>query len=139
MTGVISYPIPAFQNVPIAPQYFAPSRFVITAVTLGMTTLITTSVNHNYVINQLVRLIIPNTYGCRQLNEQTGYVISIPAANQVQLDINSIGIDPFVTSTQTTQPQILAVGDKNNGAINDDGRSYLKPFIPGSFRNISPK
>jgi hypothetical protein len=137
--GVLSYPIPAYQNVPIEAQFYRPSRFVITAITLGLTTIVTTSVAHNYVINMLVKFIIPNTYGCRQLNEQQGYVLSIPSTTQVEVMIFSIGFDPYIASTQTTQAQILAIGDKNNGTINDDGRQYVAPYIPGSFRNISPK
>lgn len=95
-TGVISYPIPAYQNVPINAQYYQPSRFVITAITLGLTTTVTTSTAHNYVIGQEVRFIIPIPYGSFQLNEQTGYVISIPSITQVVVSINSLrNVDTF--------------------------------------------
>ena len=76
-------PIPPYTNPPIEPQYFKPSRFVITDVQLGRTTLVTTSDNIDYVVNQQVRLLIPSSFGCYQINEQTGYVISIPMPNQV--------------------------------------------------------
>jgi len=135
---VISYPIPPYQNVPITPQYYQPSRFVISAVSLGITTTVTTTIDHNYVIGQLTRLIIPPTYGCRQLNESQGYVLSIPAANQVVLNINSTGADPFVSSSATTQPQILAIGDVNFGSTNTNGRTNNITYIQGSFINISP-
>jgi len=72
---------------------------------------VTTSIDQNYVIGQLVRLDIPPGFGARQLNQQTGYVISIPAANQVVLTINSFNVDAFQTSTQITKPQIVAIGD----------------------------
>lgn len=135
---VISGPVPAYSNVAVNPQYYAPRQFFISAITLGQTTLVTTSADHNYVIGQLTRLIIPQFNHTRQLNEQLGMVISIPNTNQVVLAINSVGYDPFVTSTYPTQPQILAIGDINSGDINSSGNVNEGTFIPGSFINISP-
>ncbi len=141
---VLSYPIPAYQNLPIEAQFYQPSRFVISAIDEGPTTLITTSVNHNYVIGQDVRLNIPVAYGAYELNSQSGVVIDIPAANQVTLNINSINMDAFnptpvfVLHQDLTQPQIIAIGDFNSGVTNSSGISQTGTFIPGSFQNISP-
>lgn len=137
MSGVISYPIPPYQNLPIEPQNYQPSQFFISAVTLGTTTTITTTTNVNYVIGQLVRLIIPSYSGCRQLNQQQGYVVSIPSSNQVVLNINSSGYDSFKTSSFPTQPQIVSIGDVNSGATYSTIVNLPSPFIPGSFQNIS--
>lgn len=136
---IISYPIPPYSNVPINAQYYEPSQFFISAITQGITTTVTTTVNNNYVINQLVRLIIPPTFGIRQLNGQEAYVIAIPNPNQVILNIDSTNYDPFISSSATTQPQILAIGDINFGAINNSGRTNNGTFVPGSFINISPQ
>jgi hypothetical protein len=136
---LLNGPQAPYNNPPIEPQNFKPSRFVISAVTLGFTTLVTTSVNHNYVIGQECRLIIPPGYGCRQLNGVTGLVDSIPNPNQVVLLINSNGGDLFIAANLRQLPQILAIGDINSGATNDDGRRYTKSYIQGSFRNISPQ
>jgi hypothetical protein len=137
LNTVLSPPIPAYQNFPIQPQNYQPSRFVITAISRGITTTITTSVNHNYVVGQQVRTLIPPTFGTRQLNEQTSYVISIPSSNQVQLNINSNGMDPFILSSATVVAQIVSVGDVNQGQINANGlmNQGLSPY--GSFINIS--
>jgi hypothetical protein len=138
MSGVISYPIPPYSNVPIYPQWYAPRSYFISAITLGVTTTITTTVSQDYVIGQLVRLVIPPTFGTRELNGQSGYVISIPASNQVVISINSVGYTPFQTSSATTLPQILPIGDVNTGVINDSGRSSVGTYIPGAFIDISP-
>lgn len=134
-------PTPAYNNVPIAPQNFKPSRFFITAIALGSTTTITTSVPNNYVIGQLVRLLISPFYGSSQLNEQTGYVISIPAPNQITIDLNSQLVNPFIPSPPfgPTPPQVVAIGDSNSGLISSTGRSLPTTTIPGSFQNISPQ
>lgn len=132
-------PIALGNNYPINAQYYIPQVFFISAIALGQTTTVTTVLNNDYVIGMECRLIIPPTNGCRQLNNQTGFVISIPAPNQVILNIDSsINVDPFVSSSSPTQPQILAIGDVNTGQINM-GRSNNKTFIPGSFINISPE
>ena len=141
---VITYPIPAYQNLPIEPQWYQPRMFVISNISLGVTTTVTTIANLDYVIGQQVRLIIPNKYGSTGLNEKIGYVTSIPALNQVTIDINSNGVDPFISSPtflpfqSKTLPQILAIGDVNNGPINANGSQHLTTFIPGSFIDISP-
>lgn len=135
---VISYPIPAYSNVPIQDQFYQPSRFEISNVTLGLTTTITTTEDMNYVVGQLVRLIIPQTFGCRHLNERQGYVISIPSSNQVVLDINSSEGNPYIASLAITKSQIIAIGDINSGAQNSSGPTNTTTYVPGSFINISP-
>lgn len=142
---VISFPIPPYSNLPINAEFFQPSQFFISAITLGLTTTVTTTADMNYVVGQQVRLIIPPTFGCRQLNESQGYVLSIPSPTQVVLSIDSSqNVDTFKSSTATTQPQILAIGDVNTGYVSTTGRSIptvngnTQITIPGSFINISP-
>jgi hypothetical protein len=136
--NILSPPIPPYQNVPINPQYYSPSKFFISAISQGPTTLVTTTVDHNYVIGQLIRLIIPIESGIRQLNGQQGFVLSIPAADQVEVGIYSVGFDAFTSSSSPTQPQILAIGDINTGQINADGPFNITTYIEGSFIDISP-
>ncbi len=131
-------PTPPYSNVPIQSQNYQPSRFEISNITLGITTVITTIKDMNYVVGQIVRLIIPQTYGCIQLNEQQGYVISIPADNEVEISIDSSqNIDPYIASSATTKAQIIAIGDLNSGIISLTGRVNSMTNIPGAFINIS--
>jgi hypothetical protein len=127
-------------NPPINPQYYQPSLFYISAISEGTVTTVTTSVNHNYVIGQLVRLLIPFNYGAQQLNERQGYVIGIPAANEVVLNIDSTKADAFIPSPTygPTPPQIAAIGEVNSGQISSTGNVQINTYIPGSFINISP-
>lgn len=130
-------PVPPYSNVPINANYYNPNRFEISAITNGDTTIVTTTANHNYVIGQLVRLIIPESFRTYQLNEKEGYVLDIPASNQIELNINSSGFNTFVLSSATTRPQTLPVGNINSGVQNTDGRINLGTYIPGSFINVS--
>lgn len=140
--SVIVGPVAPFSNPPIEPEWFQPWAFTITGITLGQTTTVTMTIpsitSLNYVVGQQVRLIIPPQFGCRQLNGVSAFVQSITLPNQVVLNFNSLGSDPFKTSTATTKPQIVAIGDANFGQISSTGRNVGLPQIPGSFINISP-
>jgi len=138
LTGVVSFPIPPFSNLPIEAQFYQPSRFVISAITLGDPTIVTTTVDHNYVVGNQVRLLIPPGDGCTSLNGTFGYVVSVPASNQVSLGINSIGLNAFINSNTQQSAQIMAIGDVNTGQTNT-GRTGNLTYIPGSFLNISPQ
>jgi hypothetical protein len=137
-TPAIQGPVPPYSNVNINAQFYQPSVFVISAVSLGVTTIVTTTQNNNYSVGQEIRLIIPQTFGCRQLNGKIGIVLSIPMANQVEINIDSSkNVDPYQSSSATTQAQIVAMGDINNGLISSTGRILPETQIPGSFINIS--
>lgn len=138
LTGVISYPIPAYSNVPIKPQFYQPTIFFILAISRGINTTVTTTADHNYVIGQEIRLLIPASFGAWQLNGQTGFVLSIPSPDQVIVNINSKNSNAFIGHLAPTQAQIIAIGDVNTGVQNSNGRSSTGTFIPGSFINISP-
>lgn len=137
LTGVISYPIPAYSNVPIEPQFYQPKIFDISAMSYGTYTTVTTSVDHDYVIGQLIRLVIPAQDGCYNLNGQTGYVLSVPSDSQVVVGINSKGSDAFANNNTRQSAQIAAIGDVNSGQVNT-GHTNNLTYIPGSFINISP-
>jgi hypothetical protein len=140
MSEYFGPPIAPERNPPIVPQYFAPSVYQVTNIVLGLSTLVTTAVEHNYVIGQLVRLSIPFAYGTYQLNQAEGYVHAIPTPTQVILGINSLGFNPYVAMPiyGPTPPQISAIGDVNTGLISSTGRSQPTTTIPGSYINISP-
>src|ERR1700675_3766377 len=119
---VFNGPIPPYNNLPIQANYYQPSQFFIASITLGQTTLVQTTVNHNYVIAQNCRIIIPQANGCLQISGQQGYVISIPQPNQVILSIDSSqNVNSFISTSLPQQPQILPIGDINCGAINSNG------------------
>ena len=135
-------PIAPERNPPINPEYYQPSRFVISAISYGPTTLVTTTEANNYVRGQLVRLLIPWYWGARQLNNKQAYVATIPEDNQVVLSYDSRGVMAFGyigfdTPNKQQLPQILALGDINSGAINAAGRVMNGTFIPGAFIDVS--
>ncbi len=146
--GFLSGPQPPQNNPPIHPEWYVPSRFVISAITKGLTTTVTmlpttiegVTTDPNYVVGQEVRINIPRAYGMIQMNERNSMVISIPSSTEVILNLDSRLFNDFIASPtdDSQEPQIMAIGDFNSGAINASGRINLGTYIPGSFRDISP-
>lgn len=128
------------RNPAIEPQYFEPWVFPILNILQGPTTTVIFPLPHNYVVGQLIRFVIPSFYSIRQINEQTAYVIAIPAPDRIEVNLNSTQFDTFIPfpPITTTPPQTVAVGDNNFGLISSTGRSLPTTAIPGSFINISP-
>jgi len=100
MSAIVG-PIAPFSNLPIEAQFYQPSRFEIADIDLGLTTVVTTTEDHNYVVGQQVRLIIPVLYGAQQLSYQFAYVISIPSSTEVELDLNSLSANEFIENPLT--------------------------------------
>lgn len=139
-SNVTPGPNALFNNPPIKPQFYSPREKTITALTTGVTTAITTDGDNEYVVGQLVRLLIPSYYGSFQINGLLGYVIDKPASDEVIVDINSSGANAFIANPSfgPNLPKIIPVGDINTGVVNQ-GRNNNQTFIDGSFINISPQ
>lgn len=137
MGTVVTPPVPPYANLPIRANFYNPSRFVISNITLGQTTIITATEDMNYVIGQSVRLIVPMPYGTYQLDNMQAYVISLPADNEVEINIDSSQMNAFVAASNPQKPQILPIGDVNSGVINSNGLNATGIAIPGAFINVS--
>lgn len=137
------------------PDLYIPELCVITGVATGTTTVITTNINHNFVVGQEVGFIIPSAWGMTQLDSnvylqsnfqpQQAYVTAV-TANTLTVNINSTGFTAFSYPTSATAalgltfPQVYAIGDQNTGySLTSSG---LVPFlgvtngvigIPGAF------
>lgn len=133
-------PIPPETNPAIKPQYYEPSRFVISALATGTSTTITTSTDNNYVVGGQVRVLIPQYYGTYQINGQTGFITSLLSSSQFIVNIDSSNANAFISNPVfgPDLPQVVAVGDVNTGAINANGSRNQTTFIEGSFINVSP-
>jgi len=146
MNTFITGPIAPENNPPIEPLWFLPSNFTISAITNGVTTTVTTTSsvsapsNNNFIVGQQVRFTIPKTYGIQELNGMTGYVLSKPSSDEVEVNINSSHFSQFIPSPTygPTPPQIAAIGDINSGPLTGNRPTAQQTFVSGSFINVSP-
>jgi hypothetical protein len=132
-------PIAPYSNLPIQSQFYQPRRYQISDVTKGFTTIVTITEDHDFVIGQQVRTLIPAEYGIFQMNGLQSLVISIPASDEVEIQLNSKAFDLYISATSNQVPQIIPIGEFNSGYISSTGRVVSEINIPGVFINISPE
>ena len=135
-------------NPPVNAQYYEPTFFTISNITKGRTTVVTMNDNvingetitPNYVVGQEVKILMTFGYGMRQISNRKAYVLSLPSASSVEIDIDSRDFNDFIPNPtySITPSQIVAIGSINSGQINSNGRINNLVYIPGSFINISP-
>lgn len=135
------------------PDLYTPFGSNITAITTGATTVITTALNHGFVVGQEVFFVIPQVsttaWGTTQLDTlayntanavpQQAYVTAV-TANTITVNVNSSAFTAFAfpTSAQAalgmTFPQVLAVGDQNFGSTgNVPPIAQSSLTIPGAW------
>ena len=137
------------------PDLYIPEVCYITAVTKASSAVITTNINHSFVVGQEVFFIVPSAWGMTQLDSflynRTNSVpqiaiVTAVTANTLTVNINSTGFSTFAYPTSATAalgvtfPQVMSIGDYNTGySLTSSG---TVPFlgitngnigIPGAF------
>lgn len=122
---------------------YIPTIVDIAAVSQTNPALVTTTINHTFVIGQQVQFFIPQQWGMRQLNVLKGYVLTIPNPNQFTVNIDTLVFDAFVTPTPPPlividPAQVAGIGDQNTGTSSPGGIPANPNTIPGAFLNNPP-
>lgn len=152
--GFASAATAGFMKKVLYPDLYVPYRAAITAISVGATTTITTAVNHGFVVGQEVFIQIPKVhnsavswgtveldtqaYNASHVAPQQAYVTSVPALNQIVVNVNSTGFTAFAypTSAQAalgmTFPAVYGIGDQNFGPTGP-GPFAFPIVLPGAF------
>lgn len=117
----------------LVPQLFSPRSRFITALTLGASTSVVTSVDHGYGVGEYITLAVPAAFGSSEINGLSGRVLSITSANEFVVDIDSAAASAFAFPASASIPfsfayavpagdQVpLALGNTFPGSIRNDG------------------
>lgn len=152
-TAIAASPAGALVKKVLYPFLYVPQDNVVSAVTTGATTTITTTMYHNFETGQEIAFRVPNFWGTIQLNSLPnvlipgqpvyGYVTSITDNWTFVCSINSTAFTAFTTNqtvipTNVTMAQVLAVGDVNTGGnvINATSPLYPSPQFPTSTNRV---
>jgi hypothetical protein len=153
-TAISGSPTGAFVKKVLYPFLYLPEDNVVSALTLGATTTVATTMYHNFEVGQEVAFRIPSFWGTIELNSLPnvvipgspiyGYVVSITDNWTFVVNINSASFTAFNTNqssipTNVTMPQVLSVGDVNTGGniITSTSPLYPSPQFP-TFTNRVP-
>lgn len=77
------------------PELWLPRQKFITAITLGSSTVVSTSTDHGYSVGQIVSLQVPAEFGSVQLNGRSGRISAINSSLQFTVDIDSSAATAF--------------------------------------------
>ena len=147
-TALSASPSGAYVKKVLYPFLYAPGVSVITAVSTGSTTAITTTTPHNLVVGQEIAVRVPSQWGITQLNSLPnsttpgspiyGYVTAVNSSVQVTVNINSSSYTAFSSNPTVAQtpglsfPLLVAVGDVNTGGVAYSGGAlYPSPLVNG--------
>ena len=124
------------------PDLYFPGNKFISAITLGATTTISTTDQHQMQVGQEVAFRIPAAWGTIELNSLPnvvipgspiyGYVVSVTDLQTVVVNINSSSYTAFDSnlafiSAGRSFAQMVAVGDVNSGGVQISAGSQLYP------------
>jgi hypothetical protein len=154
-TALSASPASAFLFKVLYPFLYVPQDNVISAITLGNTTTIQTTMYHNLESGQEVAFRIPNQWGTVQLNSLPnnvipgspiyGYVTSVTDNWTFVVNINSSAYTAYTDNIAVanvvglTFPQVVPVGDVNTGgnAIFAGSQLYPPPRYPTFSNRVS--
>jgi hypothetical protein len=152
-TALAAQTVPTVKKV-LYPFLYVPQDNVISGITLGATTTVTTAMYHNFEVGQEVAFRVPPQWGTIQLNSLPnlvipgspiyGYVIAVTDNWTFVVNINSAAYTAFNTNPAAaslpglTYPQVLAVGDINTGGMQIYSGSplYPPPRFPTSTNRV---
>lgn len=95
-----------------------PSTLLIIGITQSFPMIVTFTVpstgSNTYVVNQLVRLFVPRTWGMYQANGLTGRIMAVDSTT-MSLNIDSTYFDAFIdgSSTSETPASLAPAGSQN--------------------------
>lgn len=122
---------------------YSPKVVDIQSITQAVNCLVTTAIDHTFVVGQQVQFFIPPQWGMRQLDGLKGYVLTIPAADQFTTNIDTSSFDAFITPTLPMYvvidpAQVAGIGDQNSGTLSPGGIPANPNTIPGAYQNQPP-
>lgn len=104
MSACYSNPSPTFQ----------PANRIITSITNGKPAIVTTSIPHDYLSGEIVRLKIPQGFGMTQANNLTGEIaVTGETTFEISIDTNFFDVfsPPSPLPTAYTCAQVIPVGE----------------------------
>ena len=152
-TAISGSPSGALVKKVLYPFLYVPEDNVVSFVTTGTTTTVTTTMYHNFEVGQEIAFRVPAFWGTTQLNSLPnnvipgspvyGYVTSITDNWTFVCSINSSAFTAFATNQSTiptnlTYAQTLAIGDVNTGGniITATSPLYPSPQFPTSSNRV---
>lgn len=107
MSSCYSNPFPTFQ----------PAMRIVSQITNGDPASITTTIDHDYISGEILRIQIPLGFGMEQMHGLKGEIV-VTSSNTFTIDIDTTAFDPFVIPSPLpnvfTCAQCIPIGENNS-------------------------
>ncbi len=123
---------------------YSPIACPISDVTQEQYPIVTTTIDHSFVVGNRVQFSIPQAWGMYQLDGLKAYVITVPSSNEIVVNVDTSTFNVFVTPTPPNiyvviEPaQVAGIGDINTGTSSSGGIPANPNTIPGAYQNQPP-
>lgn len=112
----------------MANTLFVPASKVVSNITNAVAAVVTTTIPHDYITGEIIRMHIPSGYGMQPMNQQYAPIVVINDTN-FSIAIDTTTYEPFMIPTPQLQyAQCTAIGSVNSlleGAVHNS----LNPFF----------
>lgn len=110
---------------------FYPNINIFTAVTNSYPCIFTLVIPIYYKVNEFVSIRCPLGYGMRQIDGITGRILSVNIiANEITVDIDTTGFDPFIFVPLLQLPQIIPAGEIDTLAAATRDNTLRAGYVP---------
>ena len=90
---------------------FQPRRRLLSDVTNDLNALVTTTEDHGYIVDQILRFFIPSEYGMT-VEYEIATVLTVPSTDTFTVDLDTSLLEVYVTPTEPpsfTQAQVTPI------------------------------
>lgn len=109
-----------------------PSTTFVTAITQAANAVVTTSTAHNYVVGQLLNLVVPSSFGMSEASNKTARVVAV-ATYSVTLDLDSTSFSAFAFPPDTDVPATILFATMAPAGQRNGYNVDQVPFRSGNF------
>jgi len=114
----------SWMSVNFDPMYYPRRRF-ITKISQAAQAVVTLSVTHGYQVGQLVRMVVPASFGMTQMNGLQATIVAVDTTtttgNTITLNVNSSAFTafayPVAASVPFTSAQVVPMGEDTADAL----------------------
>ena len=123
---------------------YSPIICPISDITQDQFPIVTTTIDHSFVVGNQVQFSIPQAWGMYQLDGLKAYVITVPSPTEIVVNVDTTTFDAFITPTSPNiyvviEPaQVAGIGDFNTGTSSPGGVIANPNTIPGAYQNQPP-
>lgn len=114
-------------TIAVTDNFYLPKRSQISSITRALDAVITTTTDHDLISGEIVRIVVPQSYGMPQIDNQIG-TITVINDTSFMIDIDTVEYDAFIVPSNVKQfAQVVPIAE-----INSTTRAAVRNILRGS-------